>query len=314
MKLLHLKSNAPILQNGSAAVIGNFDGVHRGHQALLAAVREYATKNNLPILVIVFEPQAREFFLKEQSPPRLTTLRKKLQIFKQFNVDYVCCLRFNQTIAQMNAVEFAKQIIFSQLYVKHLFVGHDFRFGCDRLGDTQLLQKIASIYQAQITQYPDVLLDQNRVSSTLIRQALQAGHLQEAERWLGRPFSLCGRVIYGDALARKWGIPTANINLSKRPLPIQGVFCVEVKLSDNTCYLGVANMGCRPTLDGQKNLLEIHLFNFSGSLYGQRLEVFFLQKLREEKRFVSKEQLIEQIHADVEMAKNYFNNRIAIGS
>ncbi|MGV3739883.1 MAG: bifunctional riboflavin kinase/FAD synthetase [Gammaproteobacteria bacterium] len=309
MKLLHLKAEVPGLQQGTAAVIGNFDGVHRGHQALLTAVRDLASQMNLPMLVIVFEPQTREFFLKEQSPPRLTSLRKKLQIFKQFDVDYVCCLRFNQRIAQMSAIEFAQQIIFSRLQIKHLFVGNDFRFGYDRLGDASLLQKIAQTHQAQVTVSPDVILDKNRVSSTLIRQALQAGHLPEAERWLGRPFSLCGRVIYGDAQARIWGIPTANIKLAKRPLPVNGVFFVRVQLPDNTVLTGVANIGCRPTLDGKKNLLEIHVFNFSGSLYGQRLEVFFLHKLRNEQRFDSKEQLIEQIHADVAAARDYFSNR-----
>lgn len=307
MKLLHLKADVPVLQAGTAAVIGNFDGVHRGHQALLTALRNMASQAKLPMLVIVFEPQTREYFLKEQSPPRLTSLRKKLQIFQQFDVNYVCCLRFNHHVASMSAVEFAEKIIFSRLKVKHLYVGKDFRFGHDRLGDAHLLQKIGQTHQAQVTVAADVILDHNRVSSTLIRQALQAGHLQEAERWLGRTFSICGRVIYGDAQARIWGIPTANIKLSKRPLPVYGVFFVKVKLPDNSVWFGVANVGCRPTLDGQKNLLEIHIFNFSGSLYGERLEVFFLHKLRNEQKFASKDELIAQIHADVAAARAYFN-------
>lgn len=305
MKLLHYGTADLSGLDGTAAVIGNFDGVHRGHQALLTAVTTLAKQEHLALLVIVFEPQTREFFLKEQSPPRLTPLRKKLEIFAQFGVDYVCCLRFNQNIAKMSAVEFAQSIIFSQLKVKHLFIGADFRFGCDRLGDGVLLQTLGRAHQAKVTIYPDVILAERRVSSTLIRQALQAGHLHEAEELLGRPFSLCGRVIYGDAQARLWGIPTANVKLS-RPLPLHGVFCVRVLVNNQQVYQGVANIGCRPTLDGQKNLLEIHLFEFSGSLYGQRIEVFFLHKLRNEQRFSSKESLIAQIHADVAAAKAYF--------
>lgn len=306
MRLLRHDVADPSLQRGTAAVIGNFDGVHRGHQALFTAVRTLAEQTGLPMLVIVFEPQTREFFLKEQSPARITPLRKKMQIFKQMGVDYVYCLRFNQRMAQMSAAEFAQFVIFSQLNVKHLFVGGDFHFGCDRLGDSALLQKIAQSYQAQVQVYPDVILDNCKVSSTLVRQALQAGDLNEAERLLGRPFSMCGRVIYGDAQARQWGIPTANIKLAHRPLPVHGVFFVRVVLKNNKVYQGIANIGCRPTLDGLKNLLEIHLFDFSDSLYGQYLEVFFLEKLRDEQRFSSKDALIAQIHTDVAAAKAYF--------
>ena len=312
MKLLRHSAADPALQKGTAAVIGNFDGVHRGHQTLLTAVRNLATETGLPMLVIVFEPQTREFFLKEHAPPRLTPLRKKLQIFKQFGVDFACCLRFNQHIAQMSALEFAQSVIFSQLKVKHLMIGDDFRFGCDRLGDGALLQTIASSYQAEVNIYPDVVLEQHRVSSTLVRQALQAGRLQDAENMLGRPFSICGRVIYGDGQARIWGVPTANIKLTQRPLPLHGVFVVNVMLPNGVFFQGVANMGCRPTLDGKKNMLEIHLFDFSGSLYGQQLEVIFLHKLRDEQRFTSKEALVAQIYADVEAAKTYFKTRLCL--
>lgn len=309
MKLLRGTAD-PALQCGTAAVIGNFDGVHFGHQTLITAVRSLATQAQLPLLVIVFEPQTREFFLKDQSPPRLTSLRKKIQIFQQIGVDFVCCLRFNQHFARMSATEFAQFVIFSHLKVKQLFVGNDFRFGCDRLGDGALLQSIAASHDAHVTVYPDVALDdEQRVSSTIVRHCLAAGDLRAAERLMGRPFSLCGRVMYGAAQARVWGIPTANIQVNKGPLPLQGVFFVHARLGDGAVLPGIANIGCRPTLDGKKNLLEVHLLDFSGSLYGQRLEVFFLDKLRDEKRFSSKELLIEQIHADVDAAKTYFKMR-----
>ena len=312
MKLLHQRTNDPGLHSGTIAVIGNFDGIHRGHQALLTAVRSVANTTKLPMVVIVFEPQTREYFLKEHSPPRLTSLRKKLHIFEKFGVDYVCCLRFNHKIASMSAVDFAQQVIFSQLQVKHLFVGKDFRFGCDRLGDADLLQTLAQAYDSQVQVYPDVTLNQDRISSTLVRQVLQAGHLQDAERLLGRQFSLCGRVIYGDAQARIWGVPTANIKLAQRPLPLHGVFCVRVQLPNEQQFSGVANIGCRPTVDGRKNVLEVHLFDFSDVLYGQRLEVFFLHKLRDEQKFSTKAHLIAQIGVDVAAAKDYFKERTTV--
>ena len=308
MKLLRGVSDS-VSERGTVAVIGNFDGVHHGHQTLLTAVRASATLAKLPMLVIVFEPQTREFFLKEQSPPRLMSLRKKIHIFDSFGVDFVCCLRFNHRISQMSAVEFGQEVIFSKLKVKHLFVGNDFRFGCDRLGDGALLQNMAQAYGAEVSIYPEVTLNEQRVSSTRVRHLLLSGNLSEAQQLLGRPFSICGRVIHGDKQARIWGYPTANIKVNRGPLPLRGVFLVHVIQKNGIMLQGVANLGCRPTLDGQKNLLEIHVLAFSGSLYGQLLEIVFLQKLRDEKKFGSKEELIAQINADVDAAKHYFKMR-----
>jgi len=310
MKLLHHPAEETAIKQGSVAAIGNFDGVHRGHQALLTTMRTLATRMNLPMVVVVFEPQTREYFLKEKSPPRLTSLRKKLQIFQQFGVDYVYCLRFNQQMAQMSAETFAREVLFTQLQVKHLFVGQDFRFGCDRLGDVALLQRVCQSYQAEVALYPDFLLDQQRVSSTLVRQALQAHRLDEAAHLLGRPYTLCGRVMYGDGRAREWGTPTANLKLMQRTLPVKGVFSVDITTENGRVYQGVANLGYRPTFGGTKAVLEVHLFEFSGSLYGQRLEVTFLHQLRDEIKFATIEALIAQIHADIAAAKDYFKGRV----
>ncbi|HVT62794.1 MAG TPA: bifunctional riboflavin kinase/FAD synthetase [Legionellaceae bacterium] len=288
------------------AAIGNFDGVHRGHQALLTTVKTLSIQKNLPLLIVVFEPQTREYFLKDQAPPRLTTLRKKLQLFKQFDVDFVCCLRFDHNLAKMSATDFAQKVIFLQLQVKHLLVGHDFRFGCDKEGDVALLQQIGHCFHAQVDAYPDVVFHGQRVSSTLIRQALKAGHLEDAKRWLGRPYALCGRVIYGDGRAGAWGIPTANIKLHQNILPLQGVFFVQVRLLQGQIYWGVANIGHRPTVDGTRALLEVHILEFAQSLYGQRIEVTFLHKWRDEIRFAAVDQLIRQIHQDIAAAKAYF--------
>ncbi|PJD90665.1 MAG: bifunctional riboflavin kinase/FMN adenylyltransferase [Legionella sp.] len=309
MKLLQNTTYDTVLTHGTVAAIGNFDGIHRGHQALLSSVRALATQLNIPMLVIVFEPQTREYFLKEHSPPRLTSLRKKLQIFKQCGVDYVCCLRFDRHMAQMSAEEFAHSLIFSRLQVKHLFVGSDFRFGCDRRGDMALLQDIGRSFQAHIASYPDFLLDDQRVSSTLVREALQADRLDEAAHLMGRAFTLCGRVMHGDGRARAWGIPTANIKVVQSALPIKGVFFVRVIHQDGKLFQGIANIGRRPTFEGTKAVLEVHLLEFSGSLYGQRLEVIFLHKLRDEIAFSSIDHLVAQIHTDIAAAKEYFLRR-----
>ena len=306
MKLLRNIDYSSEVYPSMVAAIGNFDGVHLGHQALLSSVRVKAKQLGLPMLVIVFEPQTREFFSKEEAPPRLTSLREKLQILRQFNVDYVCCLRFDKRLAAMSANEFAQSLLFSKLHIKHLYVGHDFRFGCGRVGDVELLQSIGGHYNALVERFPDVLKATQRISSTLIRQALQRNCFEEAATFLGRPYSVCGRVIYGDGLARTWGMPTANLAMSKRRLALRGVFCVQVLCQDGLKYHGVANLGIRPTLGGKKMLLETHIFDFSGSLYGQRIEVFFLHKLRDEVTFSSKDDLITQIRADIEAAKAYF--------
>jgi riboflavin kinase/FMN adenylyltransferase len=307
MKLLRNGASAQPLDFPTVAVIGNFDGVHCGHQALLSAVRAKATQLGHAMLVIIFEPQTREFFLKDQSPPRLMSLRGKVQALSEFDVDYLCCLRFDRHLANMSALMFAESIIFKKLHVRYLFVGSDFRFGCDRLGDFELLREVSQGFYAHVETFPDFLGSGQRVSSTGVRQALLENDLEQARRLLGRNYSLCGRVCYGDGLGRTWGVPTANIKLGKGALPLRGVFCVQVVCPDGRVYDGVANIGCRPTFEGKQARLEVHLLQFSGSLYGQRVTVLFLSQLRNEARFESKEALIAQIHKDVVTAKMYFN-------
>ena len=309
MKLLRNGASIETLGLPTVAAIGNFDGVHRGHQALLSAVRAKATQLGYAMLVIIFEPQTREYFLKDLSPPRLMSLRDKVKALEQFDVDYLCCLRFDHQLAQMSAVAFAESIIFKKLHVRYLFVGSDFRFGCDRLGDVDLLCAISQGFNAHVEPFPDFVGSGQRVSSTRVRQALLQNDLAEASRLLGRTYALCGRVLYGDGLGRTWGVPTANIKLGKSARPLQGVFCVQVQCQDGRLYDGVANIGRRPTFEGKQVRLEVHLLQFSGSLYGQRVAVLFLSKLRDEARFESKAQLITQIHADVAMAKIYFDKK-----
>lgn len=312
MKLLRRSTKClKFLEENTAATIGNFDGIHRGHQALLERLREQAQRLNLPTLVILFEPQASEFFLGSEAPPRITRLREKLKILKQYNIDYVYCLRFDKNLAKMQAFGFAEQLIFSKLCVKYLIVGKDFRFGHKREGDVTLLQQLSSSWSATVDIYPDLVINEQRVSSTLLRNCLKHSRFEMVKQLLGRDFSMIGRVIHGDGRGRQWGVPTANLNVHRKVLPLQGIFCVLVKRKKHDEFQwieGVSSLGNRPTVDGSKNLLEVYLFNFDESLYGEIIEVFFLHKLRDEVKFPSVEDLITQIYADIEMAKSYFRN------
>lgn len=310
MKLLRLSLQGTVPHAGSVATIGNFDGVHRGHQALLALLRKKANQLNLPLFVILFEPQPGEYFKRAKAPARLYRLREKLQALRQCGVDGVLCLRFNAQLSQMSADLFARDIIFSQLNVQYLLLGDDFRFGRARAGDVHYLRELAAARGVTVETYPEFCMNHARVSSTRIRHALYLGDLNLAESLLGRKYSLCGRVQHGQGIGRKWGVPTANLKLTPGALPCSGVFCVQVTRVGKPLLTGVANMGNRPTVDGHKNVLEVHLFDFNESLYGEMIEVSLLHKLRDETKFLSVDALIAQIHADVAAARVFFNTLI----
>ena len=305
MKLLHGFQQVAELVTGTAATIGNFDGVHRGHQALLAKLRVQASRMQLPMLVMLFEPQPGEYFHGQDAPARLSSLREKINVLKQCGADYVWCLKFDHELALMSANEFAERFIFSLIQAKYLLLGEDFRFGRDRVGDISLLTELGGKKACIIDTFSDFFIDTQRVSSTKIRQALKEGRLDYAAKLLGQPYAICGRVVYGTGRGRQWGIPTANISMHHQVLPLKGVFCVRVKRQGKPLLTGVANIGCRPTVDGTKNNLEIHLFDTDESLYGEILQVCFLHKLRDEIKFSSVEELIAQIRKDIAMAKAY---------
>ncbi len=310
MKWLRQGLQGTVPHAGSVATIGNFDGVHRGHQALLALLREKADQLRLPLFVILFEPQPGEYFKKAEAPARLYRLREKLRALRQCGVDGVLCLKFDARLSQMTAQAFAHDIIFTQLNVQYLLLGDDFRFGRARRGDVTFLRELAAIQGVAVETCPEFCINHARVSSTQIRHALYLGDLNLAESLLGRKYSLCGRVQHGQGLGRKWGVPTANLSLKPGALPCSGVFCVQVARVGKPLLTGVANMGNRPTVDGRKNVLEVHLFDFDESLYGEMIEVIYLQKLRDEIKFSSVDALLLQIHADVAQAKVFFNNLI----
>ena len=306
MKLLRGVQHLAEIEKGVVATIGNFDGIHLGHQNLIKSLRDKANSMKLPLVLVLFEPQPREYFQQEAAPARLSSLREKLEMLKSCQVDYVYCIKFDRAMAETPAGDFAIQYLFHALNVKYLLVGEDFRFGMNRSGDVLLLKALGAQYSCQVETCSDFLIENEKVSSTKIRNALQQGDLNLAARFLGRTYSLCGRVIRGDGRGRQWGIPTANLSLHRLALPLAGVYVVHVRMGSKYVE-GVANIGKRPTVDGTKNILEIHLLNFNDSIYGELLQVFFLHKLRDEVKFTSVDALITQIQNDIAAAKAFFN-------
>ncbi|MBB6288763.1 MULTISPECIES: bifunctional riboflavin kinase/FAD synthetase [unclassified Pseudomonas] len=303
MQLVRGLHNLRPEHRGCVATIGNFDGVHRGHQAILARLRERAVELDVPSCVVIFEPQPREYFTPETAPARLARLRDKLQLLAEEGVDRVLCLAFNQRLQSLSAAEFVDRILVDGLGVQHLEVGDDFRFGCDRVGDFEFLQHAGITQGFTVEAAQTVELDGLRVSSTQVRNALAAADFALAERLLGRPFRIAGRVLHGQKLARQLGTPTANVQLKRRRVPLTGVYLVSVDI-DGQSWPGVANIGVRPTVAGDgKAHLEVHLLDFAGDLYDRRLTVVFHQKLREEQRFASLEALKTAINADVAAAR-----------
>lgn len=295
--------NPRLAKRPTVVTIGNFDGVHLGHQQLIRRVVEWTRQRGAAATVITFEPQPLEFFRGEEAPPRLMRLREKVTALSRFRLDQLVVLRFSK-IARMPAAQFIEEILVEGLEVQALFVGDDFRFGHRRQGDFQLLQEASSRFGFRVERAETLTLKGERISSSAVREALARGDLEKAKRLLGRSYSLCGRVVAGDRLGRKLGIPTANLQIGHWPPPLRGVFAVTVVGVDEKPWPGVANVGLRPTVGGRKRpVVEVHLFDFEGDLYGRLLEVFFHQKLRDERRFPSFEALRRQIVQDIAEAK-----------
>ncbi len=294
-----------------ALTIGNFDGVHLGHQAMLTRLKTMASKLNLIACVMTFEPHPREFFAAEQAPTRLTSLREKLRLLAKSKVDCVRVYRFNRDFAKISPDDFIIRILKKELSVRWLLVGDDFRFGAKRAGDIALLNTYAQQNNFELEVMPNFDIDMQRVSSTHIRQALKNGNLDLARSFLGRPYSISGRVVNGDKLGRKIGFPTANIHLKQNKLPLSGIFVVKVfcarDLALPEVIMGVASLGVRPTIyEKGKPTLEVHLLDFNQDIYAQYLQVDFLHKLRDEEKFSSIDNLTKQIKLDVENARHYF--------
>lgn len=284
--------------------IGNFDGVHLGHQAVLQRVRARADELQLPAAVMTFEPQPLEFFRPQLAPSRLTTWREKYHLLQEQGVDQMLCIPFNQRFASQKPEDFIRDWLVERLGVRLLVVGDDFRFGHDRAGDFAMLQEAGERYQFAVVDTASYRRSAQRVSSTLVREALTDGNFALAQGMLGRPFTFSGRIEHGAKKGRTIGFPTANMALKRIKSPLEGVYVVQVDVAGKR-YTGVANIGRRPTVGGVGLQLEAHLFNFSGDLYGQWMTVTPLHKLRDEQKFASLQALRQQIELDVIQAQAY---------
>ena len=306
--------NLPRLESGCALTIGNFDGVHRGHQSVIAKLSRKARSMNLPVVVMLFEPQPLEYFRPDSTPARLCRLRDKVILMAQLPVDFIMILRFDQVLSTLSPDEFVRRILVDGLNTKYLVVGDDFRFGYRRLGDFELLRSLAARYRFVVENTGSHSIDGQRVSSTLVRDALARGDMDSAKRFLGRPFSIIGRVIQGKQKGRTIGFPTANIALHRKNPPVRGVFAVTMSRFRDHEWPGVANVGIRPTFGGEEIVyLEVHLFDFGLNLYGNCVEVHFFEKIRDEIRFDTVEELKRQIQRDAIAARSILDRRMETG-
>lgn len=295
-------------QMSSVLTIGNFDGVHLGHRALLRRLVDKAREVALPATVLIFEPHPREFFAADTAPPRLSNLREKLALLADCGVDCVYVARFNRAFSSLSAKDFIEQILVRGLSIRHLLIGDDFRFGQGRMGDFALLQRAGGEHRFGVEAMNTVAQNNTRVSSSAVRSALQAGDMAHAALLLGQPYRISGRVMHGKKLGRTLGFPTLNLAIKHARLSLSGVFAVTVAgLGDSEIH-GAASLGVRPTVgDGLKPVLEIHLLDFDRNVYGERVTVSFLNKLRDEEKYATLELLKAQIARDVENVRKFFS-------
>ena len=306
MRVIRGLHNLRSLHRGCVATIGNFDGVHLGHRAVFQRLLTKGRELGLPGTVIIFEPQAMEYFAPDAAPARLTRLREKLAALQDCRIEQVMLLEFGPKLAQMGAREFVRELLIDGLGAKHLLVGDDFRFGRGREGDFHLLEAVGNAHGFAVENLNTVTHGEERISSTRIRDALGRGDFNLARHMLGRPFRIYGRVGHGDKRGRTIGFPTLNLNLHRRMSPLRGVYAVLVHGVGDRPWPGVANIGTRPTVDGgSRYLLEVHLFDFPGDIYGSHVEVEPRLKLRDEKKFGSFDELKAQIDRDASAAREF---------
>ena len=309
MQLIRGTFSLPSLDKGCVLSIGNFDGIHTGHETVIKKLSERGEVLGLPVVIMIFEPQPLEFFLDDNAPPRLMRLREKIIQFKTLPIDKIVVIKFNQVIANYPAEDFIADVLVKKLNVKHLIIGDDFHFGKARRGNFSMLQEKGEYFGFKVEDTQSFFVDDNRVSSTLIRDALGAGDLIKAKHLLGRDYSVCGRVAHGHKRGRTIGFPTANIQMFRTNTPLTGVYAVTMTGIGDTEKQGVANVGTRPTVNGgSKVILETHLFDFSQDIYGRYVEVHFKQKIRDEIRFDGLDALKIQITKDITVAKQIFTH------
>jgi riboflavin kinase / FMN adenylyltransferase len=308
MELVRGLHNVAAQHRGCVLTIGAFDGIHRGHQEMIRVVREHAAAHRLPATVLSFEPTPREFFAKAVPPGRLTRFREKYAALREQQVDRFVCLRFDERLRSMTADQFIDDVLVGALGVRHVVVGHGFKFARNMSGNVDTLRAAGPRGNFEVTEVPPFEVDGERVSSSLIRAALEAGDMARAAKFLGRPYRMTGKVIEGTKLGRKLGFPTANLRPLRRATPLAGVFAICVSGCGLRNVPGVASLGTRPAVNGKELLLEAHVFDFEGDLYRQYLHVDFIARLRDEQWFPSVDDLVEQMKVDAARAREILSH------
>jgi riboflavin kinase / FMN adenylyltransferase len=303
MELVRGLHNVGARHRGCVLTIGAFDGIHRGHQEMIRVVRGHAAALGLPATLLSFEPTPREFFAKATPPGRLTRFREKYEALRAQQVDRFVCLRFDERLRSMTADQFIDDVLVGALGVRHVVVGRGFKFARNMSGNVDTLRAAGLRCNFEVTEVPPFEVDGERVSSSLIRAALEAGDMARAAKFLGRPYRMTGKVIVGSKLGRKLGFPTANLRPLRRATPLAGIFAIRVSGAGLRDAPGVASLGTRPAVNGKELLLEAHVFDFDGDLYRQYLHVDFIARLRDERWFASVDELVEQIKVDAAHAR-----------
>lgn len=302
-RLFRDAKGGPLCPRGSVACIGAFDGLHLGHRALVGRAVERARVLGVPAVALGFEPLPREFFATAARPPRLMLPRAKAKGLQALGCDIVGLLRFNAALASMEAAEFVRDVLVARLAVREVWVGPGFRFGKGRAGDLALLQALGIEHGFTAHAIEPVQVDGERISSTRIREALAAGDFEAARRWLGRPYAIAGHVVRGRQLGRTLGYPTANLRYGNKTPALRGIYATWVHGVADAPWPSVSSFGTRPTVDGIEPLLEAHLFDFEGDLYGRRIEVEFVARLRDEEKFPDLPSLVAQMQRDDQQAR-----------
>jgi len=310
MKLIRDLRNLTSPLPESAVTIGNFDGVHLGHQLVIRQLREVAQAAGLPTVVIIFEPQPIEFFAPDKAPKRLARFREKIAYLKAQHIDYLLCLHFDAELAGLEAETFVQRILIDSLNTRHLVIGDDFHFGRNRQGNFEFLREHSERFGFTVDATETLISGGERVSSTRVRECIQRGDFDGAAALLGRPYSLSGRIAHGQKLGRQLGYPTINIKMGDKTLIVKGIFAVQVKGIDNQPLRGVASIGTRPTVNGVDTILEVYILDFDRDVYGYRVVVEFLHKIRDEEKFASLEELTAHIAQDTEKAKAFFKRAV----
>ena len=310
MKLIRGLYNLTRPLRASAVTIGNFDGVHRGHQLVIEQLQRVARATGLPTVVIIFEPQPIEFFAPARAPKRLARFREKIAYLKAQQIDYLLCLHFDEGLAELSAEDFVQRILVDNLNTGHLVIGDDFHFGKNRVGNFDFLRQNCERFGFSVDETETLMHGGSRVSSTRVRECIRNDDFSGAAELLGRPYSLSGRIAHGKKLGRELGYPTINIKMGDKTLIVKGILAVQVKGIDNRPLQGVASIGTRPTINGVDTILEVYILDFNRDVYGYRVVVEFLHKIRNEEKFDSLEELSAHIAQDTEKAKAFFNREV----